>query len=442
MNYGFIDEILAEHYANKDNEPDYYKRLKEQQALLGEKHSQSEFRNDVVDEESLLTLLGRKWRKNLELLISFVDEYKHIFGRKELYELPLASTNKNLLNIYDTHQNVSNLLELAQRVDLLKCVDETYRFNADEDLNSCKKYICNKHVQDLIISLANKHGIVIRRFMNAKRPKKKIYTDESFPTRIAINSKLNLRVPSTTDDEVIQWLDQKYPQIVYYQQLADDLNKRFYKEDRERRIQFVPTIRRSRGNSSTITKIGIRATNPLVSLKAHDNGCDSDKVWRKDWLNEHYQNGWIEFDVKSSIFRVNYFLNKGIWLDHTVDFYELMYGRTFDSKAKRDEYKAIAMSLYFERTIGTLSSHLCAKAESLRRYDTLILKLVLGDMQRKMFDVIGRGYDSEIFLHESCIYMELQKALLERGFDVTVVYDGFYVEKQPRIDMEWLVPDV
>lgn len=51
-------------------------------------------------------------------------------------------------------------------------------------------------------------------------------------------------------------------------------------------------------------------------------------------------------------------------------------------------------------------------------------------MHKQMTTVIGQTYDSEIFLHESCIYMDLQKELLERGFDVTVVYDGFYVGKR------------
>lgn len=385
MNYYLIDEILSEHYKNKDNTPDY-KKQQEQQRLLDERHSQREFRNNILDEETFKKVAGRKWRKCLEILIAFIDEYKHIFGRKELYALPISTTSKNLLNIYDNSMNVSNMLALAQKVDLLKCVDEKYRFAAfDEELNTCKRYICNKHVQDLLIVLANKYGVVVKRFQNYKRNPNKteikqniLYNNTIVKTfGIAINSKLNLRIPSLTDDDIIAYLDQKYPQLAHYQQLADELNHRYYRGDRERRISFIPTIKRSRGNSSTITKIGIRATNSLVSLKEHDNGKETNKQWRKDWLNEHYTEGWLEFDVKSSIFRINYFLNHGVWLDNKIDLYELMYGQKFETPEKRAEYKAIAMSLYFERSVGTLYTHVSNKAETLKRYDSTVLKMIL-----------------------------------------------------------------
>ena len=319
-------------------------------------------------------------------------------------------------------------------MDLLKCVDDSYRFNAySDDLNRSKRYICNKNVQELIIALANKYGIVIHRHQNYQRD---IVRDNTIVATfdIRFNSKLNLRVPNMTDAEVIAYLHKKYPQLAEYQKLADSINSEYYSRDRERRIQFIPTIKRSRGNSSTITKIGIRATNSLVSLKEHDNGKDTEKQWRKDWLNEHYKHGWMEFDVKSSIFRINYFLNHGVWLDNSIDLYELMYGKKFESAEKRAEYKAIAMSLYFEKSVGTLYTHVSNKAVELKRYDSDIVKLMLGDMHRQMTAVIGRKYDSEIFLHESCIYMDLQKELLERGFDVTVVSDRILRRQERRHD--------
>lgn len=443
MNYYFIDKILDEHYRCKDVIPDY-KKQREVQKLLDERHSQNEFRNDVWTEDDFRKLTGQRWKKNLELLIAFIDEYKHIFGRRELYALPISCTNKNLLNIFDNERHVSRVIELAQKVDLLKCVDDYYRFNAyDEELNCAKRYICNKRVQDLIIELANKYQIVIRQYQNYKRNilYNNTIVDTSFedcPVNIAINSKLNLRVPNKTDDQIIAWLDQKYPQLAEYQKLADRINAQYYSNDRERRIQFIPTIKRSRGNSSTITKIGIRATNSLVSLKEHDNGKETDKQWRKDWLADHYKNGWLEFDVKSSIFRINYFLNNDVWLDNSIDLYEQMYGKKFESTEKRAEYKAIAMSLYFERSVGTLYTHVTNKAEQLKLIDRDVLKMMLGDMHKQMTATIGKTYDSEIFLHESCIYMDLLDELLKMGFDVTQVYDGFYVDRKAGMDEEQL----
>ena len=40
--------------------------------------------------------------------------------------------------------------------------------------------------------------------------------------------------------------------------------------------------------------------------------------------------------------------------------------------------------------------------------------------------------DSEIFLHESCIYMDVYEQLLNDGYEVLQVYDGFYMNKENK----------
>ena len=41
----------------------------------------------------------------------------------------------------------------------------------------------------------------------------------------------------------------------------------------------------------------------------------------------------------------------------------------------------------------------------------------------------GTTMDSEVFYHESCVYMDVLKELLERGFKVWEVYDSWYAKK-------------
>ena len=53
-----------------------------------------------------------------------------------------------------------------------------------------------------------------------------------------------------------------------------------------------------------------------------------------------------------------------------------------------------------------------------------------------MTDIIGQPFDSEIFLHESCIYMQLVDELFKLGFDVIQVYDGFYVRNRDDVNQE------
>ena len=38
-------------------------------------------------------------------------------------------------------------------------------------------------------------------------------------------------------------------------------------------------------------------------------------------------------------------------------------------------------------------------------------------------------YGNEIFLHESCIYLDVLKELLDNGYFVWLCYDAFYVRK-------------
>ena len=53
--------------------------------------------------------------------------------------------------------------------------------------------------------------------------------------------------------------------------------------------------------------------------------------------------------------------------------------------------------------------------------------------QNSVFEYCGRDkanrYDTSVFLHESCVYLEVRKILANRGIDVVQVYDGFYFKK-------------
>ena len=120
-------------------------------------YSQTDFRNDVTDEETLVKLLGQRWKVNLALLGSFVDLYQYLTGRKHITAIPIPSTSKALTRIFKDHQKVSRVLLLACKVDLLKCVGEKFRFGQYETY--CRCYIFNKAVQDLIKALFEADGI-------------------------------------------------------------------------------------------------------------------------------------------------------------------------------------------------------------------------------------------------------------------------------------------
>ena len=45
-------------------------------------------------------------------------------------------------------------------------------------------------------------------------------------------------------------------------------------------------------------------------------------------------------------------------------------------------------------------------------------------------ETIGQEYDSEIFFHESCIYMDVLFELLKQGYNVWQCYDCWYTDKE------------
>ena len=51
--------------------------------------------------------------------------------------------------------------------------------------------------------------------------------------------------------------------------------------------------------------------------------------------------------------------------------------------------------------------------------------------QRAIIEAEGRRlYGTEIFLHESCIYLDVLKELLDNGFFCWECYDAFYARKE------------
>ena len=355
MDYMIVNNLLLENYLHKDDG----RKIKDK-ASDYKVYKQSDFRNDVLTEDDFKRVAGRKWKANLQLLKKYVDVFKYMTGRKKI--LPIGISTYGLLEeLYGDHKNASNFLKLAQKVDLLKCVDDTYQFGAyfDED-NHSKTYILNKNVQDLIIELSDKYSVqsnvhIVNQSVTVVNNRGNIRgclnrgNIRLNMANIRVYSELNLKT-DLTDEEIVDYLTKvKYPQMQYYQLLADRLNKRYYSDDKYKfGIKFRFNINRK---GDVIKSIGIRATNGICSCKEHENGKKSNKVWRREILDAYYgKDNWMEYDVKSSIYRVTYLLNHRVWLDNSIDLYEKMYGKPFDDEEQRKQFKTFAMRLYFDKS--------------------------------------------------------------------------------------------
>lgn len=189
--------------------------------------------------------------------------------------------------------------------------------------------------------------------------------------------------------------------------------------------------RRSSGQKDgLVTKIGIRATSSIASLKAHEK-VKAEKTQRQLYLDATYHQKYQSYDVKASIYQISYALNTGIWLDDKKDIYEQIRGQKFKNKAERDAFKSLCMLFYFNPSDKMAAKRYLSKVCSNSRHiDSWFEQRVIELMHKfrtRMKQVLGgKTYDSEIFLHESCIYAEVNLALLQSGWKTVQVYDGFY----------------
>lgn len=103
------------------------------------------------------------------------------------------------------------------------------------------------------------------------------------------------------------------------------------------------------------------------------------------------------------------------------------------NKETREVFKSFHMRGYFD-TYAMLAAHTkraIALKGDYKKDEWSNLDYVMRAYKDSIAETIGElKYDSEIFFHESCMYLDVLKSLLDDGFDVLQIYDGFYTDKE------------
>ena len=63
---------------------------------------------------------------------------------------------------------------------------------------------------------------------------------------------------------------------------------------------------------------------------------------------------------------------------------------------------------------------------------------VMSDQKLLAIEQISGFFDSEIFLHESCIYLNIYKDIVDSGIRCTQIYDSFYFKSNSNININQL----
>lgn len=431
-----ITRLAAEAFRIKDNKPWYAKKEVENR-LNDAKNTTNEtplpesiFANVLTNGDYLISLLGRKWRESILPILSLVELFKNRTSTKEITVLYLPTSSRYLTDVFGSPMNVSRTIKKCVKVGLLKCVNENYRFAGETTYS--KLYAWNKEMERTILAFCKEHGIKaeIPRSLTMKKALEEFGKNDGWKKKaegFIIKIAQRTALPKTlTDEEVVDALLERYPEIREAMETAVELNRNLPESEQ---ISVLPRINRSK--SGTITKIGFRITNPIVSAKVHDNQNDDyHGIWLKRDVLEPVLGSWVEYDVKSSIYRVAHLLKTGLWLPDTVDLYERISGFKFRNENDRRNFKLLCMSLYFENSPKSLVAHYEAKGMEEDDKDGLLesIERAMG----RMGDICGESLRSEIFVAESCIYLEAFRRMRERGWRVIQVYDGFYIQTSIR----------
>jgi hypothetical protein len=379
-------------------------------------------------------------KKTLGKVLAFIDMVKYKRLASGCTIMPIASTSKKFISICGSQQNASNLIRYMIKIGLLSEENTAYQYNATkENYNKAKTYRYYYDNELKIKEYCKENNINKYVVLNNKQSVVQKFKIENFDNdRVRFSSQLHLLKPDNYsmaqfESYIEAVLYRNYPYLSYYQELADIINETYYADYPELSISFTPNYTWNKGNKA-ITKIGIRATNELVSAKKDKDGNENFYgAYKEDILKKYGFN--LEKDVTSSIPRITLSLNERQWIPEAVDIYELIYNKyvanhTVVQKFEevRPAIKKLHMRGYFDKpsTLGVHTRRVMANVKNKEEVDA--------EMRVYQDAIIaaegGTLYGSEIFYHESCIYMDVLKELLDKGYKVWQCYDAFYARKE------------
>ena len=394
-------------------------------------------------------------KDKLSKVLAFIDMHKHIRYAEGCTVMPVSCKNKRLKSICGTTMEVSRLIKFMKDIGLLKDEDTSYQFGANlSKYNKSKtyQYFVDNEVKIKKYCLDN--NIYIYRERNYREScvidtvVNNISEFAFEPSQVRFNSKLHLLKPKGMPDDKFEnllerMLYENYPDLAHYQQLADKINDAYYLNSKDFEISYRPTYEWNREHTA-VRKIGIRATNKLCSVSRED---------RKELLKELGLN--LAKDVRSSVPRLSLSLTLGYWVPEDIDFYNLVWNqylsireseieieRDIDTVVNnifnsdtREMLKYFTLPAYFDYNDYRFGNHTRAKME--HKYDKDEVFEEMSYLQQAVRKVTGNEYDSEIFYHESNIYMEVLARLLEDGYWVWQVYDSWYAKKEDTTQEEY-----
>ena len=394
----------------------------------------ADFENQEIDvykptKDACLKLLfplnmGKKYRGILlSKFYAFVDTMKWMLklpGDTALVHI--CQTSPVYLNVFKSPKDVHKIIQVAKRVSLLKCIDNSFHFSTvrtPKALKKCysKTYAMNLKMLRFLCSIFEdlKQEYGINKYVNGTHNVEQKYSDEELMQKYNIDLQAGMRIANAPDEQIERIIEKKYPQIQWLKQQLDYINNRFYKDDPFNKLHFKLNIHRSK--MGFVTRISCRVTNPFsYSLHSWENfkakhpdatdeelltflheqsnklmkekrpdlsveECEllsvvlsnklaADRMWREDYINQQYGDTmYSHWDKKASVPTLLHYKATGEY--ETGDAYAKMFNINFkkdcgDDAAKvRNFCKSLTLRLVFDYSASAVWS----KFNSLKLFD-------------------------------------------------------------------------
>jgi len=417
-----------------------YSALDNDRKIYVNRVTQARYDSAAMTEDELKRRLGRQWKHVLTTCLPLIDKYKYltrdVCTPDESNILPIPTNSKELLRIYANPMTLSRKLIELETIGALICVSHNYYFGCDNPTdNECRLYIWNKPCMKFLTQMAQKYDLwaplkkeryvakpssvdeIIEGSCDVEKQKLLMKT-----YKIGFSSKTN--ICGVGDDLILATLEEKY-NLSYYQKIMEKLNLHF---PESMKMQMVPNLKRTK--KGNVTKIGIRCYSGTCMLRNDEkyDVLDKDMMYRGEFLSNYFEGKRVYgMDVNASIYRITYLMNNLVWDKAAEDFYVRLYGHKFTSSDERKAFKIFCMRLYFDRS-NSIFNHIYGSIKGTpweNKEDEI--KRDLTEMRSNMIAFIGDPMDSEVFYHESCVYLLfLQYCIETKHIKMAQVYDGFY----------------
>lgn len=383
--------------------------------------------------------VSNKTKPMYSAILFIIHFYRNI--RSNAFPSVVSISCSGELTRYISKSSLGVYINEMRRIGILRVHSYTYRFKSEKSNRSySKQYIWFPSNEAVIKKQLEEQGV---KMLNIEEKELKANLADLINTNLIRWTSTTKIIrpqgmtPSDMEIFIRKVLREKYPELASHQHLVSLINANYYKDYPERVITYQPHLSFSAKNAA-ITAIGIRYNCDFCSyskIKTRQNDTEN----RPDYLKRNNLN--LVYDVKGSVPRVSRLINFGVWENAEYDPYKEIwweYGRIckdtpfWDDEARTNS-KEMFMDCYFDITVESMVNHtfrVFKRNGEDKKWTRKAVRELYTDYLQAVESVCGKSIGSEIFFHESNIYIEVLKTMLEDGFDCVTCYDCFYASKK------------